>query len=200
MMKMRVGSGQHKSKEAGTVKKIWKRKIFWLAVGLLMVIGATHIQGAMAYFTTYVAAAGGYPITLGSKVTIKEDVEDMKKHIQLINTGQEDCYVRVKVFYSNEIKVGYVSAMDEQNQPYWKLEEDEYWYYKEILPIGAETPELVVTMEVPKELKDSFNVVVVQECTSVLYREDGTPYADWNKKIDTKTDIGTIVDEEECRE
>ena len=52
-------------------------------------------------------------------------------------------------------------------------------------------------MKVPQEWKDSFNVVVVQECTPVLYTEDGTPYADWNKKIDTKTDIGTIVREEE---
>ena len=194
---MKAGSGQHKSKGAETVKKLWKQKIVWLAVGLLIAVGITQIQGVMAYFTTYVAAAGGYPIILGSKITIKEDVEDMKKHIQLINTGEEDCYVRVKVFFSKDIEVSYVSAMDEANQAYWNEKEDGYWYYKEIVPVGAETQELVVTMKVPQEWKDSFNVVVVQECTPVLYTEDGTPYADWNKKIDTKTDIGTIEREEE---
>lgn len=179
------------------MKKLWKQKIVWLAVGLLIAVGITQIQGVMAYFTTYVVTAGGYPIILGSKITIKEDVEDMKKHIQLINTGEEDCYVRVKVFFSKDIEVSYVSAMDEANQAYWNEKEDGYWYYKEIVPVGTETQELVVTMKVPQDWKDSFNVVVVQECTPVLYTEDGTPYADWNKKIDTKTDIGTIVREEE---
>ena len=33
--------------------------------------------------------------------------------------------------------------------------------------------------------------MVVQECTPVLYEGDGTPYADWNRIADTRTDIGT---------
>lgn len=28
--------------------------------------------------------------------------------------------------------------------------------------------------------KESFNVVVIQECTPVVYDEDGNPSADWN--------------------
>ena len=36
-------------------------------------------------------------------------------------------------------------------------------------------------------LKDglTFNVVVIYESTPVLYREDGTPYADWNAVLDS---------------
>ena len=52
------------------------------------------------------------------------------------------------------------------------------------------TKELLAEITIPEDLKDSFNVVVIQECTQVLYKEDGTPYADWSKIIDTTTDIG----------
>ncbi len=176
------------------MKKFWKQKIFWLAVVLLAVVGTAQMQGVVAYFTTYVTAKGGYPITLGTKVTIHEEVEDMAKHIVLSNTGESDCYVRVKVFCGSQVSISFSSAVDENSEPYWNVDErNEYWYYKEIVPVGADTKELIVKMEVPKEWKDSFNVVVIQECTPVLYREDGTPYADWSKKVDTRTDIGTVM-------
>ena len=32
-------------------------------------------------------------------------------------------------------------------------------------------------------MMDSFDVVVIQECTAALYREDGTPYGDWERKM-----------------
>ena len=38
----------------------------------------------------------------------------------------------------------------------------------------------------------SFNVVVIYETTPVLYREDGTPYADWSAKVDAKTVEGSV--------
>lgn len=37
---------------------------------------------------------------------------------------------------------------------------------------------------------DSFDVIVVQECVPVSYREDGTPYADWNRKIEDGKETG----------
>ncbi|MFR5585123.1 MAG: hypothetical protein ACLTLQ_16080 [[Clostridium] scindens] len=67
---------------------------------------------------------------------------------------------------------------------------DGYWYYNDVLPAGGMTKELLAEITIPEDLKDSFNVVVIQECTQVLYKDDGTPYADWSKIIDTTTDIG----------
>ena len=32
-----------------------------------------------------------------------------------------------------------------------------------------------------------FNVIVVEECTPVLYKADGTAYADWNNVITADT-------------
>ena len=69
--------------------------------------------------------------------------------------------------------------------------QDGYWYYSDIVPVSGNTEELLAQIAIPEEYKESFNVVVVQECTPVLYEEDGTPYADWNRIADTRTDIGT---------
>ena len=127
-----------------------KTKVFWLTAAALVFLAGAAVPPAMAYFTTYVEAEGGYPITLGNETTIEEKVENMEKHIV-----------------------------------------DGYWYYSDIVPVSGNTEELLAKIAVPEEYKESFNVVVVQECTPVFYEEDGTPYADWNRIADTRTDIGT---------
>lgn len=174
------------------MRKVWKKKKLWFAAAAIVLIGTTSVPSAMAYFTTYVAAKGGHPVTLGTQTTVEEEVEDMTKHIVLSNTGECECYVRVKVFSGSQYTIEFSGAVDEENTPYWSLNgEDGYWYYKDILPVGEKTEELLAKIEVPEDLKESFDIVVIQECTPVLYDESGNPYADWNRKIDTKTDIGT---------
>lgn len=37
--------------------------------------------------------------------------------------------------------------------------------------------------------EDDFNIIVVQECTAVLYDENGKAYADWNMIADSSEDI-----------
>lgn len=161
-----------------------KTKVFWLTVAALVFLAGAAVPPAMAYFTTYVEAEGGYPITLGNETTIEEKVENMEKHIVLTNTGESDCFVRVKVFAGSQITLTMSGSS-------WNQGEDGYWYYSDIVPVSGNTEELLAKIAVPEEYKESFNVVVVQECTPVLYEEDGTPYADWNRIADTRTDIGT---------
>lgn len=108
----------------------------------------------------------------------------MEKHIVLTNTGESDCFVRVKVFAGSQITLTMSGSS-------WNQGEDGYWYYSDIVPVSGNTEELLAQIAIPEEYKESFNVVVVQECTPVLYEEDGTPYADWNRIADTRTDIGT---------
>ena len=43
-------------------------------------------------------------------------------------------------------------------------------------------------LETPPPYTEDFNVVVIQECTAVLYTEDGTPYADWDAVLDSGRD------------
>ena len=148
-----------------------KTKVFWLTAAALVFLAGAAVPPAMAYFTTYVEAEGGYPITLGNETTIEEKVENMEKHIVLTNTGSQ---ITLTMSGSS-----------------WNQGEDGYWYYSDIVPVSGNTEELLAQIAIPEEYKESFNVVVVQECTPVLYEEDGTPYADWNRIADTRTDIGT---------
>ena len=68
-----------------------------------------------------------------------------------------------------------------------------YWYYGKILAPGEMSEELTASIQVPEGMEDrmdSFDVIVVQECVPVSYREDGTPYADWNRKIEEGKETG----------
>jgi hypothetical protein len=170
--------------------KLLKNKTFWLATIAVVLCASVSVPSAMAYFTTYVKAEGGYEITLGDETEIEEDVKDMTKSISIKNTGETDCYVRVKVFCGSELNITYSGAVDDSGNQYWTLDDDGYWYYKDILKVGSSSEVLNAKINLPEDYKDKFNVVVVQECTPVLYKEDGTAYADWNAKVDTKTDIG----------
>lgn len=172
-------------------KQVFRKKGFWLAAAALALVGAAGADEAMAYFTTNVTAAGGHPVTLGYETDIEEDVSDMTKHIVITNTGETDCYVRVKVFGGSQFEIAFTAGSG------WSQEADGYWYYSEILPAGGETSELLAKIQVPEDYTDTFNIVVVQECTPVLYNEDGTPRpADWERTVSTTTDIGTAAGEE----
>lgn len=97
----------------------------------------------------------------------------------------EPVYIRVKAFCGSEYSLVF---SDESGK--WTPGEDGYYYYSDIVNGGGTTDELLVKIEnVPEDVTDadSFNVVVVYESTPVLYREDGTPYADWNSKVNTGT-------------
>lgn len=178
------------------MKRVGKHKMFWMAAAASVWIAGMHIPNAMAYFTTNVTAKGGYPLNLGTSTSIEEQVEDMTKHIVLSNTGESECYVRVKVFCGSQFAVRGTTEVDEKNQPYWEQNEgDGYWYYKDIVPVKGKTRELLAKIEIPKDQTESFNIVVIQECTPVLYAADGTGYADWSRKADTRTDIGTVTEE-----
>ena len=140
------------------------------------------LQGAVAYFTTYVSAGGSQVVHLGAQTEIHEDVSNMTKHVSITNTSQiNDCFVRVKVFYGGQLNISYEDKS--QSGDLWTYsQEDGYWYYEPILPAGASTEILDVKIgDLPENFdKDSFNVVVIQECTPVAYDEAGNPTADWN--------------------
>ena len=168
------------------MRKFLKKKTVWLTAVAVALAGSMTIHSAIAYFTTYATASGSHPISIGSKTEIVEEFDNWTKHIQIQNTGENECFVRVKVFCGSQFTVqfsGEAGAWEERD-------DDGYWYYNDVLPAGGMTKELLAEITIPEDLKDSFNVVVIQECTQVLYKDDGTPYADWSKIIDTTTDIG----------
>lgn len=158
------------------------KKVLAMSAAALGMTAALTIESSLAYFTTYVSAGGSLTVNLGAETTIHEDVSNMTKHISIRNISQtNDCFVRVKVFYGGELAVDFNDESDN-----WYLGEDDYWYYRPILPASPDpdNPSMTTILDakiiVPEGFDmDSFNVVVIQECTPVVYDESGNATADW---------------------
>ncbi len=160
-------------------KKSYVSKITLLAALALVMASAWSVRISLAYFTTYATAKGSHELALGTQTTLHEDIKGMEKHVRIENTGGIDCYVRVKVFAGSTVKLSFAGDG-------WKQEADGYWYYGNIVAPGASANTMVVSITGPEdEDMETFNVVVVQECTPVLYNEAGEPYADWALSLDT---------------
>lgn len=161
------------------MRKLHKKPLI-MAAATLALTGTLAVGSAMAYFTTYSTAGGGVTMNMGFTETIpNEEVDENGKHITITNTGDYDCFVRVKAFAPVELTYNTPDGG-------WTDGGDGYWYYDEVLPAGETTShELNITYKFPSgdEKPEEFNIVVIEECTPVLYQEDGTPYADWNHVI-----------------
>lgn len=162
------------------MKKLWKQKIVWLSAAALLLVGITAVPEALAYFTTYATASGGVTVNLAlTENEMEEVVNGLTKQIQLTNTSSQDEYVRVKVFCGSEFSLSFQRSSEK-----WSEGEDGYWYYSDIVKPGKMTEALVAEIDVPKDQEEDFDVVVVEESAPVLYREDGSTYADWTMKAD----------------
>lgn len=152
---------------------------------VLPVLAAVLVIGAAAgnsssYFTTYVTAQGGYPLQLRDAYIVPHEVVDQNvKHISAENTGEVECWVRARAIAPTGVEVTYAGEG-------WTLGEDGWYYYGATVQPGASTATLTATIAMPKsdELNPipegtEMNVVVVTECTKVLYDDNGAPYADW---------------------
>ncbi len=167
-----------------------------MTLGLVGLLGMASVQtpkDASAYFTTYVSAGGSQTVSMGAQTEIHEEIENMTKQVTVTNVSDNDCFVRVKVFYSGDLNISYQYSKEGEKKPVnpWtqSFEDDECdtWYYRPILKKGESTEGVFeIKIEKPAEDfgKDSFNVVVVQECTPVTYNEEGNPAADWNLVFD----------------
>ena len=106
-----------------------------------------------------------------------EEVDENGKHVTISNVGDYDCFVRVRAFAPVELSY---NAPDGG----WTDGGDGYWYYNDVLQAGQTTEkELNITYKFPSgdQKPEEFNVVVIQECTPILYDEDGNAYADWDR-------------------
>ena len=165
-------------------------KTICLAAAALIMVATVAIGSAMAYFTTYVTAKGGYVVELGfTKTEIEEVVEYGKKVITLTNTGDFDCYVRLKALTGDAYKDSLVYS-EPDNAGKWTPGADGFYYYSEIVAPAGTTSELVVRFAFPEgEEPTDFNVIIIQECTPVLYDENGDAYADWSVVADVSETI-----------
>ena len=117
---------------------------------------------------------------------------DWTKHVTIQNTGDVDCFVRVRAFAGEKYQDGLTYADDNGK---WSPGEDGYYYYSDVVPAGGEAEELRIGVN-NMDSEESFNVIVVQESTPALYDEQGNPYADWNRVMDSSETVYTEEGEE----
>ena len=162
------------------MRKKFNKKPVILAAAALALTVSLSVGSALAYFTAYSTAKGTVPLNIGFTETVPEEtVDENGKHVVINNIGDYDCFVRVKVF--SDIEVTY----NPKNTDDWTDGGDGYWYYNPVLPAGEKTSELVVSFEYPtgEDKTEEFNIIVIQECTPVVYNADGSAAADWTTVI-----------------
>lgn len=165
--------------------KNWKRYLA-LFVCALTAVTAANVNRASAYFTDHTEARGGYPVEAKDVITkVREEVSGLQKTITVENVGQADCWARVKVISGSLFDITYGPGAD------WRDGGDGYWYYDKILNPATDTEGTQISTPItasisirdevdPDEFMSEFNVVVITECTPVLYDSHGKPYPDWN--------------------
>lgn len=163
------------------------KKSLCLAAAALTLTAGISAGTAMAYFTTYTEASGGVTLDMGFSETVpEEEFSNWTKHVSVKNTGDYECFIRVKALAGEKYQDG-LQYIDSDGK--WTPGEGGYYYYKDPVAPGESTSVLDIRID-SKETETSFNVVVVQESTKVLYGEDNKPYADWTQIADTSESTG----------
>ena len=166
------------------MKKSLNKKTLGLAGAALFLTAGLSVGSAMAYFTTYTQVSGGVSLSLGTTSTIPEEtVEDWTKHVTIENTGDIDCFIRVRAFAGSQYQDSLVYSGEN-----WSLAADGYYYYSEILSPGETSGELLIAID-NMESNQSFNVIVVQESAPVIYDGDGNPIGDWDHILDSGENV-----------
>ena len=176
-----------------------KRNFIVFACAAIMILTAS-VKSASAYFTTYVSAVGMKEVVLGENTEIEERIDGVIKNITIkADTDSEPVWVRVKGFSPDEAAFPVRYNLGENPDSNWTEGADGWWDYAYPIANNGDvtydtmTSTLTVGMELPTTKPDgtpvkpgdTFNLVVVYECTPVLYDEDTLePLApDWNKGV-----------------
>ena len=168
-----------------------KKRSYILAAIAVVLTLAAFIGMASAFFTTYARTKGYQPVNQWERTEIMEPkLVEWTKHIVIRSAeGSEPCYIRAKAISGVTYPLDYTLGEG------WSGPDEEGWYYyAPIVNAEGETTELLAHIGgIPEEAAAGveLNVIVVSECTPVLYTEDGTAYADWSMKVSTYDNSNT---------
>ena len=151
------------------------RKIILPALAVILVIGLA-VGTAIAYFTAHTEATGSVPVALGAKTEIEESIKDLDKVITIRNKGPESVWVRAKAYSAYELTY---------KGEGWSEGEDDFYVYGDIVEAGQTADTLTVSITAPTdEVTEEFNVIVIYECTKVMYDDEGNlEDPDWSLAV-----------------
>ena len=158
-----------------------KTKGLILVAAAVILLSGVAVKPAIAYFTDTFWTEGKIELNLGDGHLPEMDdtVENMIKKVSIKNTGDYEVLVRAKAIYPDTCTVELVDSTG------WTEGDDGYYYYSEIVNPGETTEQL--KLQITTEATGSFNVIIIQEATKVIYTEDGEATGDWNSAIATQT-------------
>lgn len=155
-----------------------KKKHLFLAVLAIVLILSASLGTALAYFTSYAGANGGYIIHLGHETEIEETVEGNVKSVSIKNTPDPDTddglypvFVRAIVYAGNDVSITVAGTGWHQ--------EDDTWYYDSALYTGESTSTLNITVEPAENAGvrpgDPIDVLITYESVPAAFTESGDP-------------------------
>ena len=156
-----------------------KKFSYLLLVALAAVLLLSSVSGiCYAYFTTYVTAHSSRTVELETEITVREELQGLEKTVFISNTGEYDCWVRVRAITPPGYQYTY------SNDGNWEQIGD-YWYYKAQLPVGAVTssPFKVGVHDLPGVgggQPAEFNVAIIAECIPCAGVDEVWSAAAWN--------------------
>lgn len=167
-----------------------KKKYIVLLLLIAALVFSASIGGALAYFSTYTTAMGGYPVALDNSPKPKETYESGVKHLTIENTGDGAIFVRAKAIATEGVTLTYTQGDNWTDSNLSGADDGTgYYYYGKALEgkdaeAGKETTELQIKITFPPhpvtdenatfKKGDEVNVLVLFESVPAMYKADGT--------------------------
>ena len=151
-----------------------KKIIFALALGVAIMVTST--VGTLAYLKSNSGTVVN-TFTVGSVETeIDEDVNPSQnlKKVRVVNTGKNDCLVRMRVVISPENSG--IAIADYNSTKF--TQEGDFWYYNGVLKAPTEneyyaTPYLFTKYTIQEGFEDNFTITVYQEAVQAMVHLTG---------------------------
>lgn len=162
-----------------------KKKYLILAVLAIAMVLSASIGTAIAYFTTYADARGGYVIHMKYETEIHEDVDAGVKRITITNnpeagteTGTYPVFVRVRIWHGSDTNIDGIAGTGWQTTP----DSTNAYRYGSALYTGQTTGPLQIDISEVKgsgvRPGDPVDVVVTYESVPAVFDAAGDPDQD----------------------
>ena len=175
-----------KGKRFENNKKINKKMYFTIMIVIALIAISINVYA----YLTHKNSIENHMVLGYNTISLQEDYEppiEMAKGISFtkepyaVNTGNVDCYVRIKSLISDS-RVADGITIDYNTEDYTYNNEDGYWYYKNAISPGQETTPLFTTVSVSTAaddiVLDGFDIYVYAE--SVQTVSGKTMQETWN--------------------
>jgi len=110
----------------------------------------------------------------------------ISKTVRVKNTGNGDCYVRIKAVFSHSL-TGDKCTVDWNTTAFTYNSSDGYWYYNRILSTGETTPALMTTITIGRDIPTGIEdlpeiklIVYAESIQSKLFADADEAWAFFN--------------------